>query len=259
VLFGGQVFCPYCGKVIDESQTCCQHCGARLLDNADPLIAANVRSKTPWEDRETIGFFDGLLKTVRAVLFTPADFFRNMRVHGGLTDPLLFAMIVGMIGLMFLSVWNILLRDSMQNFLTPEIKAAAGRGMSNNFSSPAGAVMTPFLLILFLFIASGMLHLFLLLVHGAKAGFEAAFRVVSYSVSPFLFWVIPYCGSLIAMIWVLTIVVIGLRDAHETSGGKATTAVLFPLLFCCGLLALAAVMIMGAVAASFGDLMQLYK
>ena len=85
------MFCPYCGKVIDESQTCCQHCGARLLDNADPLIAADVRSKTPWEDRETIGFFYGLLKTVRAVLFTPADFFRNMRVHGGLTDPLLFA------------------------------------------------------------------------------------------------------------------------------------------------------------------------
>jgi len=259
VLFGGHVFCPYCGKEIDESQAFCQHCGARLVAEADPAIVAGGRSKTPWEDRENAGFFNGFLKTVKAVIFTPADFFRNMRVVGGLTDPLLFAMIIGMIGLMFLSVWDILLHNPLQNFMTPELKAAAGRSMSTGFASPVGAVMMPFLLILWIFIASGMLHLFLMMVRGAKAGFEATFRVVSYSVSPFLFMVIPYCGMLISMIWVLTLVVIGLREAHETSGGKATIAVLFPLLFCCGVLALAAVLIMGAVAASFGALMQLYQ
>lgn len=253
------MFCPRCGKERDESQAFCQHCGAPLAAEAGPASAVGGRSKTPWEDRDTTGLINGFFKTVKSALITPADFFRKMRVTGGLTDPLLFAMIVGMVGLMFLSVWNILLHDSMQSFMTPGLKAAAGRGMSNGFTSLVGAAMMPFLLILWLFIVSGMLHLFLLMVRGAKAGFEATFRVVSYSVSPFLFMVIPFCGTVIAMLWVLTLIVIGLRDAHETSGGKATIAVLFPLLFCCGLAALAAVLFMGAVAASFGAMMQMYK
>jgi hypothetical protein len=252
------VFCPYCGKEIDEGQAFCAHCGARLAAEAAPAIAAVGRSKTPWEDRESYGLLNGFLKTVKSVLFTPADFFRNMQVQGGLTDPLLFAIIVGMIGLMFFYVWNILLPDSLRT-ITTEIKAAAGGGMSTNFASPVGAAMMPFMLIVWIFIASGMLHFFLLIVRGAKAGFEATFRVVSYSVSPFLFMVIPYCGMLFAMIWVLTLIGIGLREAHETSGGKATIAVLFPLLFCCGILALGAVLIMGAAAASLGAMMQMYK
>lgn len=252
------MFCPYCGKEIDEGTAFCQYCGARLTAEAEPAIAAG-RSTTPWEDRENTGFLNGFLKTIKAVLLTPTNFFRNMRVVGGLTDPLLFAMIIGMIGLMFLSVWDTLLRNPMQNFMTPEIRSAAGRSMPANFASPVGAAMMPFLLILWIFLASGMLHLFLMIVRGAKAGFEATFRVVSYSVTPFLFMVIPYCGTLISMIWVLTLVVAGLREAHEISGGKATMAVLFPLLFCCGILALGVVLLMGAFAASLGAMMQMYQ
>jgi hypothetical protein len=104
-----------------------------------------------------------------------------------------------------------------------------------------------------------MLHLFLMIAGGAKAGFEATFRVVSYSVSPFLFMVIPYCGMPIMMLWALTLAMIGLRDAHETTGGKATAAVLFPFLFCCGMMVLSAVMFMGAIASSFGAMFQMYK
>jgi len=182
-----------------------------------------------------------------------------MPVTGGLTDPLLFAMIIGTVGLMFLSVWDLLLHDSMRSFMTPEMRSAAGGGLSNGIASPLGTVMMPFLLIIWLFVVSGLLHLFLMMVRGAKAGFEATFRVVCYSVSPFLFMVIPYCGMLITMLWVVTLAMIGLRDAHETTGGKATVAVLFPFLFCCGMFILAVVMFMGAIASSFGAMMQMYK
>jgi len=197
--------------------------------------------------------------TAREVLLSPSDFFKKMAVTGGLTDPLLFAMIIGMAGLICLSVWDLVLHDSMQNFMTTEMKSAAGRGMTSGIESPLGMVLMPFLLIIWLFIVSGMLHLFLMMVRGAKAGFEATFRVVSYSVSPFLFMVIPYCGTLITMLWMLTLTAIGLRDAHGTTGGKATVAVLFPFLFCCGMTALCVILFMGALASSFGALMHLYK
>jgi len=256
------VFCQHCGKEIVEGQVFCQHCGMRLVAEDNVLGVTppdDGRSKTPWEDRATNGFFNGLFKTVKEVLFSSSAFFKKMPVKGGLADPLLFAMIIGTMGLMFLSVWNLLLHDSMESIMTPEMRSAAGRGMSDSIASPLGTLMIPFLLIIWLFVISGMLHLFLMMVRGEKAGFEATFRVASYSVSPFLFMAIPYCGVLLTPVWALTLAMIGLRDAHETTGGKATAAVLFPFLFCCGMMVLAAVLFMGAIASSFGAMMHMYK
>ena len=253
------MFCPHCGNGITEGQIFCQQCGFRLVAEGGTGSPDGVRGKTPWEDRAANGYFSGLFRTAKYVLLNPSDFFKKMAVTGGLTDPLLFAMIIGMLGLMFLSIWDLVLHDSMQRIMTPEMRNAAGRSMSNGIASPFGMVMMPFLLIIWLFIVSGMLHLFLMMVRGAKAGFEATFRVTSYSVSPFLFMAIPYCGMLITMLWMLTLIVIGLRDAHETTGGKATVAVFFPFLFCCGAMLLAAVLFMGAIASSFGAMMHLYK
>jgi len=252
------VFCPHCGNEIVEGQAFCGHCGAKLAD-AGPGPSAGGRSKTSWEDRASFGFVNGLLRTVKEVLFSPSEFFRKMPVTGGLTDPLLYALIIGMVGLLFLSLWDILLHDSMRDFMTPEMRAAAGRTMSNGIYSPAWTVMTPFLLLLWIFIVSGMLHLFLLMARGAKAGFEATFRVVGYSASPFLFLVIPFCGMPITVLWTMMLAIIGLRESHETTGGKAAFAVLFPLLFCCGLIMILSALFMGAVMASFGTLMHMYK
>jgi hypothetical protein len=255
------VFCQHCGNEVVEGQAFCQHCGTRLVagDYASGVTPPDTgRLKTPWEDRAATGFFNGLYKTVNQVLFSPSDFFKKMPVTGGLTDPLLYAMIIGTVGLLFLSVWHLLLHDPMQGFVTPEM-SEAGRGITSNVGSPLGTAMIPFVLIIWLFIVSGMLHLFVMIVGGARAGFEATFRVVSYSVSPFVFMVIPYCGVLITPLWALSLFMIGIRDAHETTGGKAAAAVLFPFLFCCGMMVLGAVLFMGTIAASFGSMMHLYK
>jgi hypothetical protein len=83
--------------------------------------------------------------------------------------------------------------------------------------------------------------------------------VVAYSTSPFLFLILPFCGMLISMVWVITLAIIGLKESHEISGGKSAFAVLFPFLFCCGFLILVALLFMGAVVASLGAMMQLYK
>lgn len=250
------MFCPHCGKEINENQAFCQHCGARLAAEESSQRAAGGRSITPWENREQYGAFRGFILTLQGALATPAEFFKKMPVSGGLIDPLLFAMIAGMFGLTFLSVWDVVLHDSMRNLLTSEMKAVAERGGSSGAITPVSAVLMPFLLVLWLFIVSGMFHLFLIIVRGAKAGFEATFRVVSYSAALFPLMIIPYCGIAVAALWGLTLIAIGLRDAHETTGGKALAAVFLPLLFCCGAAALTAVVFMGALAASFGAMLQ---
>jgi hypothetical protein len=250
------MFCPHCGKEIAEGQIFCQHCGARL---AEPAPVAGGREKTPWEDREARGFFSGLFTTVKDTLFRPSEFFRKMPVTGGLTDPLLYALIIGMAGLMFSYFWQILLQGAMQDAMLPGMKAVAGQHMLRGIGMAVLAFFSPFLVILGLFILSGVLHLFLMMVKGARYGFEATFRVAAYGSSANLFLVIPFCGGLLAGVWAIVLTIIGLREAHETTGGKAAVAVFFPVVVCCGLTLVAIALFMGAAAASLGTMMQMQK
>ncbi len=247
------MFCPHCGKEIAEGQAFCHHCGLKV---SEPAPGAGGRVKTPWEDRETQGFFGGLFKTLKDALFSPTDFFKKMPVTGGLTEPLLYALIIGMVGLMFMYVWQILLQGTMQSYMTPEMKAASGYHLFQGIGIAVLAVLTPFLIILGLFISSGILHLFLMMVKGTRAGFEATFRAVSYSYSPYIFMIIPFCGNFIAGIWTMVLLIIGLKEAHETTGGKSAFAVLFPIIVCCGLIVLAILLFVGTLAAAFGTMMQ---
>jgi len=232
----------------------CQYCGLHLLAESTTTPSSPERLKTAWENREEIGFFQGLFRTMKDTLFTPTAFFKRMPVSGGLTDPLLYALIIGMAGLMIHYFWNILLYNSMQDFMVSEVRTAAGHTMVEGLRSPYTAMITPFLLIFWLFAVSGALHLVLLLVRGALAGFEATFRVIAYGVSPFVLLIVPFCGMPIAGLWVMTIAIIGLKEAHGTTGGKAAFAVLFPFIFCCGFFIAAMVLFMGAIAASFGSM-----
>ncbi len=250
------MFCPHCGKEVADDQIYCQHCGSLL---AEPeALASGGRKKTAWEERDNSGFLTGLLRTLKETLFAPSRFFKQMAVTGGLTDPLLYAMIVGTIGITFYYLWDIFLHASLQSFMTSELLTAADRNPVSSMGTATVAILTPFMLIFSMFIVSGMLHLFLLIVRGARAGFEATFRVVSYSVSPFVFLIIPFCGMLVTSLWMVILTIIGLKEAHEISGGKATFAVLFPFLFCFGFFILAIVLFMSAVVASFGWIMNMY-
>jgi hypothetical protein len=250
------MFCPHCGKEIAEGQVFCQHCGAKLVEAA-PI--SEPREKTSWEDRESRGFLRGLFTTLNEVLFHPSVFFKKMPVIGGLTDPLLYALILGMAGLIFSSFWQILLQGAMQGLMIPGMKAAPGQNIFSGIFMAVLAFLFPFLIILGLFITSGILHVCLMLARGARSGFEATFRVVAYANSAYIFLVIPFCGSLLAAVWAVVLTIIGLREAHETTGGKAAFAVFLPVVVCCGLVLIAIALFMGAAAASLGTMMQIQR
>lgn len=254
---GGFVFCPYCGKDISAGQAFCQHCGSRLAEEDGSAQAIAERKKTPWENRENVGFFNSLLKTAKDTLFSPSDFFKHMSTTGGLTDPLLYALIIGITGLMFHYCWDMLVYDSLHDFMSAEMTVSSGRAVLQGFHTPVASALIPFFFIFWIFVVTGALHLFLLLVHGAGAGYEGTFRVVAYSVSPFLLLALPFCGLTLMPLWSIILVIVGLREAHGISGGKAAFAVLFPFFFCFGLIIAAFMLFMGAVAALFGGMMHL--
>lgn len=86
----------------------------------------------------------------------------------------------------------------------------------------------PFGLAISLFVGSGITHLCLMLVSGNKYGFQATFRPISYSYCAHLFNLIPLIGNLIGSIYMIILSILGVREGHETSTGKAALAVLLP-------------------------------
>jgi len=247
------MFCQHCGKEITEGQAFCQFCGGKTAAAPAPAPGTGRRN-TAWEEEGTQWTFGGLAATLKESLFNPSDFFRKMNVTGGLANPLLYALITGMVGWMAHYFWEIVFHDTFHDFLPS--KAQSGLDVFAETGLLVKAILTPFMLIAGLFIWSGILHLLLLLVRGAKNGFEATFRVVSYINGASIFLVMPLCGAFISAIWTLVLAIIGLRDAHGTSGGKATFVVLFPLIMCCAFVALFSLLVLGTVAASFGTMSQ---
>lgn len=166
------------------------------------------------------------------VLSRPAIAFTAMKREGGLVDPLLYLLIGATFGLVVYFIYN---------FLFQSFGFFADRSNPVSQLAAMGAgwlfllILTPVFVVIGVFIGSGILHLCLMLVGGAKQGFETTFRVVCYaggSVGPLL--VIPFCGGLIAGVWRIVLECIGLARAHETDTGRAVLAVLLPMVICCG-------------------------
>ncbi len=214
---------------------------------AVPAIIATPAAATglPWENREQLGWLNALLETVQLVLLRPNEAFAVMRREGGLIDPLLYTLILGMVGAVISFVFSFGLRSF-------------GLGSRNGLGALLGTgvatfgwlIFMPFFLIIGAFLGAGIIHLVLMLVGGAKQPFETTLRVFCFSSgSANVLQVIPLCGGMIAGIYSLALNCIGLARAHETESWRAVVAVVAPIVVCCGG-GLALIILMGGLAAA---------
>jgi hypothetical protein len=186
-----------------------------------------------------------------------------MPVTGGIGSPLLYAVVAGWIGLaagaLYQAVWVSIVGASSLPFGLDGGELAY---LLEWFESWAGLVSQVVFggvsVVISVFVAAGILHLMLLLLGGARRGFEATFRVVCYSQATMLLllipvFLVPFCG-LAVVAWCLVLYVIGLAQAHQIGYGQALAAVLLPILaLCCCCLGLA-VTFAGAIANLTGHL-----
>ena len=95
-------------------------------------------------------------------------------------------------------------------------------------------------------IVAGVAHLLVRLIVGAaNAGFGATFRVAAYtSVTSLVSW-IPFIGGLLAL-YGIYLAVVGIREMHGTTTGKALVVVLLPVIVIV-VLALVGLLVAGAI------------
>jgi hypothetical protein len=154
------------------------------------------------------------INAVRSVVTAPADFFRGIRRQGDFVNPLIFAIICYEISAILgglLSLVGVSMGDT-QGF---------GSFLIGLILAPIGAAIG-------LFIGAGILHLLVMLFVGSRnSGFEGTFRVGAYSsVTSLVSW-IPFIGW-IASLYGIYLAIVGIREVHNTTTGRAALVVLIP-------------------------------
>ncbi|MCI0410639.1 MAG: YIP1 family protein [Acidobacteria bacterium] len=249
------MYCPGCGKEIPEgySGPNCPSCGASFVQRqAIETGPAGI----PWEDRSRLGFLNALLATLRLCLSDPTRFFSDLPKRENLGSAIQYLLLLTWLGALGGILWSWVLKPFQLAFLkslgmnAPEQSWAGGM---EGLITVVVAVMIPILVLITTFIWTGIVHVFLWILGGAKEGYEATLRVYAYSRgSTALFEWIPVCGGLVAFIWSLILQIIGLSRVHEIGGGKAALAVLLPLALCCVIIAAIVLAFLGAIMALLG-------
>ena len=223
-------------------------------------VVADGRTGPAWErNGPSVSSF---VETVKEIFSSPTTAFRTMRREGGHGRPLLF----GIIGITLSSVVSMLFQLVVQ-FGMGGLAAGAGAGNAGfgglNPFLPAGMgvcmiigtmIIVPLIAVIQLYISAGITHLMLMMLSAARQPYETTLRVVSYtSGTTSLIQMVPICGPYIQIVVHIVYEILGLMEAHEISGGKATAAVLLPFLICCvGVGGLFAFIFLGAVGAAGG-------
>jgi hypothetical protein len=156
-----------------------------------------------------------------------------MAVSGGMVRPLVYGLIAGTAGAIFGAVYGFVLQMALQGSVgllgRSHLAAGAFQGIFGLF---VNIVLAPVGVLIGAFVASAIYHVLLAVLGQAQESFEATFRVVCYSYAAALVAVVPLCGSILAGLWSLALVAIGLSKAHRTSLGFAILVVLLPILLC---------------------------
>jgi hypothetical protein len=168
-----------------------------------------------------------------------------MPTTGGIGSPLLYAIVVGWIGIGIAVVWNTLFQGMWIPFMGGKEEAALAAGFTAAWAVGL-VILAPILVIIGVFVGAAILHLMLMIVGGANSGFEATVRVVCYAQTAQLAGIVPFCGGLISMVWAVILYIFGLATAHRTTQGKAVLAVVLPVVLCCAFAA--ALVFMGVLA-----------
>lgn len=160
---------------------------------------------------------------VRRVVTQPASFFSSIPRRGNYLSPLVF----GLICITISTILGGLLRLAWGTQTGGGVRFQAedyGFGdfvLSVIFAPIGGAIG--------LFVLAAIAHLLVMIFVGpGNSGFESTFRVVSYvSVTNLVNW-IPFIGGLAAL-YGLYLAVVGIREIHVSTTGRAALVVLVPV------------------------------
>lgn len=209
--------------------------------------SSGARTGPPWE--QPGAFFSRWIDTAKSILLDPQGGFRNVRRSGGLGAPLTY-LAVGVA-----PAFIVMFLFQMIGIGGSMVGGDASVAMFGGLGAIGIFLFALVFGVIWFFVMTGIIHLALSLLGGARHGFEATMRTIAYSYgSSAPIGMVPFCGGPIAGLWALVCAIFGLAEMHETTPVKAAIAIFAPLLLCCVAIFLlwgaVFAMIMGSAASS---------
>jgi len=162
------------------------------------------------------GWFASFFRTWAEACFHPVDFFDSVGRSNSLLEPLIFGVTVVLLSI----IANAGMVFFCMPYALPTVLIALLFGL-------------PFIPIAIL-IRSVILHIFLIIVGGAKKGLVMTIRTEGYAWAAYGFLIVPLIGGVVAFIYYLVLEIIGHARSHEVEYWRSTLAVFLPfiLAFC---------------------------
>lgn len=180
------------------------------MTHSDPL----GNDSHPWSQRRDLGFTRAFWDNTLEVITDPVDFFKKVDPHSSIAGALLFGVPVGSLGHLMLLLWQSLL----------DVGAAAGPTFLLS-----SIVFVPLVVLMSIFLTAAVLHLVIAGLGWSERPFGTTVKVASFAQVASLGHLIPLCGPLLGSVWGVILAVIGVRELHEQSTGRAVAVVLTPL------------------------------
>jgi hypothetical protein len=192
----------------------------------------------PWPPEENGSIVEAFVRTWRESALHPTAFFRAMPRHRGIGEALLYYLPVGVIASGLNLFWRAVLGpiDLGGNEAWQRLMRDSERPLQD-------FLISPLYLLLALFVASALTHVCLKILAASHHSFRTTVRVFCFSYSPALLAIVPRMGGLVATVWMVVLAVIGLREAQETTTGRAAAAVLLPVVLIGGFVVFAVMLV----------------
>ncbi|BDG03319.1 YIP1 family protein [Anaeromyxobacter oryzae] len=195
----------------------------------------------PFAERQTRGLFSAFFETWKLAATDPQRFFRRVRIDQS-GSAVLFGVIAYSFGNAVQGVYSyvtgqqtLVAAERAMHDLPPEA-AEMARKVLGMFAGPAvlaSVVLSPVMALIGIYLSAAIVHLLLMLFKGAARGFDATLTAVGYAYGLYLLLAVPGCGSLIAAVWYLVVLVIGLGQTQRCGPGKSAAAVFAPAILLC--------------------------
>lgn len=168
-----------------------------------------------------------IIETAKGFLLQPVQAFQKAR-RIELGDAIKYFIILLIINAILTAIVDLIMGSAILSVIN-QTMGQFGMGeifLAETIGVAIGAIVLVIVTLIMVFIIGGWLHLFVYLLGGRKGYLETVKALIFGSTPYMLIGWIPLVGIIIGGIWSLILSILGIRELHQISTGRAAGAVI---------------------------------
>lgn len=182
-----------------------------------------------------------IIETAKGFLLQPVQAFQKAR-RIELGDAIKYFIILLIINAILTAIVDLIMGSAILSVIN-QTMGQFGMGeifLAETIGVAIGAIVLVIVTLIMVFIIGGWLHLFVYLLGGRKGYLETVKALIFGSTPYMLIGWIPLVGIIIGGIWSLILSILGIRELHQISTGRAAGAVILAAIIIVIIIALVA-------------------